>query len=345
MSRITFFRTSVFATAIVTVVGSLSGCGAAETSGSAGKPGDGFEIVYTAGAKLVTDWDVYVADDQGFFKDHDVTVENVSTDTAEGATQLLVTGEANIGRGLPPMIQATVKSSGGVKLLDVADTLIRPPFFLNADESVKSVDDLVGKRIGTSSPTDSTTVVTHGLLNRSGLDPADVEIVSAGGTAARFAGLEGGALDASALLPPINYTAEAEGFHSLGYVPDLAEDGFPFAFAGVIVNPDWAERNRDALVAYLRARGDALEFLADPANRDEAVRILAEATDTDPEIAGRTYDDLHIGTEESAFNSQIGIDPEASEGVLTGLQDAGLAPADLSIDDLVDDNYAADARG
>lgn len=345
MSRTTYFRTSVIAAVVFTIVGGLSGCGAAETSGSAGKSGDGFEIVYTAGAKLVTDWDVYVAEDQGFFEDHGVSVENVSTDTAEGATQLLVTGEANIGRGLPPMIQATVKSSGGVKLLDVADTLIRPPFFLNVDDSIKSLEDLVGKKIGTSSPTDSTTVVTHGLLDRGGIDPADVEIVSAGGTAARFAGLEGGALDASALLPPINYTAEEEGFPSLGYLPDLAEDGFPFAFAGVIVNPEWAEQNRDALVAYLQARGDALEFLADSANRDEAIRILAEATDTDPEIAERTYDDLHVGTAQSAFNSQIGVDPEASEGVLAGLKNADLAPADLSIDDLVDDSYAAAARG
>ncbi|MER7797501.1 ABC transporter substrate-binding protein [Microbacterium sp. NPDC096154] len=343
MSRTTYFRATAAAAAALFTIGGLAGCAASEQS--AGSPEGDFEIIYTAGAKLVTDWDVYVAEDQGFFEDHGVHVENVSTDTAEGATQLLVTGEAHIGRGLPPMIQATVKSNGGVKLLDVADTLIHPPFFMSVREGISSLDDLVGKNIGTSSHTDSTTVVTHGLLDRAGIDAADVEIVTAGGTASRFAGLESGALDASALLPPINYTAEENGFASLGYLPDLAEDGFPFAFAGVIVNPDWAEANREALVAYLKARGDALEFLADPANRDEAIRILAEATDTEVEIAERTYDDLHIGTDKSAFNSQIGVHPEASEGVLIGLQKAGLAPEDLTIDGLVDDSYAAEARG
>ncbi|MGZ2224303.1 ABC transporter substrate-binding protein [Glutamicibacter nicotianae] len=341
MSRTKFIRTTSAAATALLLAGSLAACSSDEPAAD----GENYTITYTTGAKLVTDWDVYVAEDQGYFAKHGVEIENVSTDTAEGATQLLATGEANIGRGLPPMIQATVQSNGGVKLVDVADTLIRPPFFLNSSKDIKTVKDLKGKTVGTSSPTDSTTVVTLGLISRAGIPTSDVEILPAGGTAARFAGLQSGALDASALLPPINYTAENEGFHSVGYLPDLADDGFPFAFAGVIVNPDWASENKDALVSYLQARGDALEFLADPKNKEEAIRILAEATETDPAIAERTYDDLHIGTEKSAFNSEIGIHPEASQGVLTGLQEAELAPAEMTIDELVDDSYAAEARG
>jgi NitT/TauT family transport system substrate-binding protein len=223
--------------------------------------------------------------------------------------------------------------------------LVRPPFTINAAPSVKSISGLRGKKVGTSSPTDSTTVVTQDALSRLGLKSSDYQDVTAGGTSARLAGLEGHALDASLMLPPINATAEKEGFHSLGYVPDLVGRTYKFGFSAVVVNPDWAKKNKPALEAYLAARNDALRFLADPANRQESVSILAEETKCSPEVADQIYDMLHIGTPQSAFAPQIGIDLDAVKGTLSALQAMGQAPTSMSPDELVDDSYAADARG
>jgi ABC-type nitrate/sulfonate/bicarbonate transport system substrate-binding protein len=70
---------------------------------------------------------------------------------------------------------------------------------------------------------------------------------------------------------------------SSDYVPD-------YAFSNHSVRRDWAERNRDLVVRYLAAIVKADQWIADPANRDEVVRILAESTRNPPEMARRAWE-------------------------------------------------------
>ena len=48
---------------------------------------------------------------------------------------------------------------------------------------------------------------------------------------------------------------------------------------------DWAAQNKDLVVRFARAFGDAYRFMRDAKHRDEVVRILAETTDAPPEVA------------------------------------------------------------
>jgi NitT/TauT family transport system substrate-binding protein len=234
-------------------------------------------------------------------------------------------------------------SNGGVKLVSVADLLIRPPFVMNA-KGIGSWEELKGKKIGVSSPTDSTAVVSKEAMSALGFQDGDVELVSSGGTGARYAAMEGGAIDASLLLPPVNFTAEEGGFSRVGYLPDIMGKDWQFAFTSVIVNPAWAEKNREALVAFLAGRNDALKWLADPANRDEAVDILATETKVSKETADKIYDLMGIGTANSAFAAEIGVSEVAAGGVLGALQGMGQAPSDMELAGMIDDQYAAEAR-
>jgi ABC-type nitrate/sulfonate/bicarbonate transport system substrate-binding protein len=103
----------------------LAGCGGAESASPGGSTAEGGQVTvrYTAGAATVTDWDDYVADAKGFYTANGITVDRIDTQTATAATRLLVTGEADIGRGLPPAIQAVEASNGGVSLISTADIL------------------------------------------------------------------------------------------------------------------------------------------------------------------------------------------------------------------------------
>lgn len=309
--------------------------------GASGKPAEKHTVIYAEGARTVSDWDHYVALALDLYEKNGVELDSVSTQTAVAATQLLVTGEANIGRGLAPTVQVVSQSNGGVTLVDVADILIRPPFIINS-KSGSTMSDLAGLKLGVSSPTDSTSVVAAAALDTLGVE--GVELVSSGGTGARLAALVGGALDAALLLPPANFTAEDEGFARVGYLPeDLGED-WVSSFTAIIVEPEWAAANEGALIGILTARHEALQFLADPKNRDEAIEILAEATDVTVEIAEKTYELLGIATDRSAFATEIGVSEAAAQDVLTVLQDAGQASEDMELSDITDDSYAAKVR-
>lgn len=320
-----------------------SGNGANAAAGSSQSSGSVQTIKVASGAKLMTDWDDYVADAKGFYANHRVKVDRISTQTASEATQLQVTGEINLGRGLPPAVQADVKSNGVVQLIDVADMLIRPPFTVNAKSGIKSYQDLVGKSVAVSTPTDSTTVVTKFAFKKLGLPLDKIDMNPVGGTAERLAGLEKGAVDATAMLPPLNFKAESNGFHRIGYLPDDLGADTKFAFTSVIVDKTWAAKNKDLLVRYLQSRNDALKFMADKANKTQVVQILAKATKIDEAVATKIYD-LTIGGKYDAFATQIGVNKGAAQGVLDALQVGGFLKSQELVDNFVDDSYALAAR-
>mgnify|MGYP003344402618 CR=1 FL=1 len=61
-----------------------------------------------------------------------------------------------------------------------------------------------------------------------------------------------------------------------------------FQFIVSAVRRAWAEKNKEVLVGYVRALGAAFQFMRDPANRDEVVRIILDTTGSTEEIARQT---------------------------------------------------------
>jgi len=79
----------------------------------------------------------------------------------------------------------------------------------------------------------------------------------------------------------------------IGHILHCVSDLFAQAAEKVLaVREPWAEQNPETLAKLLRAHGRAAGFIADPANRDEVVRLLAhpERVGVDAEAIRRTLD-------------------------------------------------------
>jgi hypothetical protein len=65
--------------------------------------------------------------------------------------------------------------------------------------------------------------------------------------------------------------AEEKGFHRLANATDVLG-----RYQGLVggARKSWAEQNSDAVVGYIRAFSDAVDWLYDPSNRDDAIAIL-----------------------------------------------------------------------
>ncbi|MFD9961298.1 ABC transporter substrate-binding protein [Amycolatopsis sp. NPDC058986] len=327
--------TSVVAAALCAA--SLTACGTAHPA----RPDN--LITMTVAAPTVTDFDDYVAKAKGFYAKHGITVQRVQTGTATQSVQLLATGEVDVGRGLANTVLARLRTEGALDFVDVADTTVRPPFVMSA-KGISGFADLRGTSVGIPSVTDQATVVTHQFLQRMGVDPAGVEMIPTGGTGNRLAAMNAGGTSSTLLLPPVNFTAEQQGAKRLGYLPELLGPGYQFSFTGVVVRASWARDHRDQLVRYLAARDDALRWLNDPANAEEAARILAAETKSPPQRAKQTYE-LLFRSKVPAFADRIGVSVPAGEGVIDGLRLVGLLPGNpVDVRDFVDDSYAAEAR-
>ena len=110
---------------------------------------------------------------------------------------------------------------------------------------------------------------------------------------------------AALLTQPFDFRAEAQGYRKL---LDIGAFGKEYGFLTVLARPQWLRDNPDTARGYLRALAAGVDWLYDPANRDEAIAILARETKLEPAIATQTYN-YYVG-ELQPFSRKLAI-PDA----------------------------------
>ena len=161
------------------------------------------------------------------------------------------------------------------------------PFRVVAANTIRSWSDLKGKTISVGGLTDVTLYFLRVMARRNGLADQDYDLLYGGGTPNRFAQLASGAVAAAMLTNPVDFSALEQGFVDLGSVPQYLPN---WAQNNILVDTRWAQQNRAAVVAFLRAHIKATGYIYDPANRDDVIAILAKHTRTTAQIAAATYD-------------------------------------------------------
>src|SRR5438552_954686 len=108
----------------------------------------------------------------------------------------------------------------------------------------------------------------------------DYTVERGGGVLQRFQALMEKKHAATLLLSPFELQAEAKGFKRLGNATDVLG-----AYQGLVggARKGWADANRAAVVGYIRAFSEAVDWLYDPRNRDEAVLIFRKNLPNVPE--------------------------------------------------------------
>ena len=121
------------------------------------------------------------------------------------------------------------------------------PYAVMAKKELKSLKDLKGGIVTVDGPKGATMVYFNKMLEGNGMTPKDIDFIFAGSTAARFAALESGTVDAAILTAPQLFTAEAHGFANLGYAIDYAKD---VPFTAEIVNVSWVKTHKATAKKY-----------------------------------------------------------------------------------------------
>lgn len=266
--------------------------------------------------KIALAWPLYVGDAKGWFAENGVKLDFVTTGGSAKTAQQLAAGAVHIGHaGLPDLIRAIEQ---GAPVRVIAAEVAVAPYTLVGGKDIRTVSDLKGKTISIGGIKDVTLIYLRAILAPSGLARDDYDLVFAGSTSARYAALASGAVQAAILAAPFNFRALGEGYTNLGSTYEHLPD-FPFTAYGV--NAPWAERNRDAVVGYLRAYLAGVEWLYDPANRDEAIAILIKETNANPDDAAKTYDQYL--REVKVYRKDGALTEEAMQKMLRGIVSLG----------------------
>ena len=236
-------------------------------------------------SRTANDWTTYIADRYGFFAANGIKPDIAIVGVNSGVAQQL-TGTA-FDLGEVTTTQMILAVQGGAPLVSIQNSGSGVPYSLIAKKGLTAVGQLKGKLISIGGPSDITRPFMDTIMERNGFKPDDWTYTFAGSSADRYAALVAGAIDATLLAPPMSFKAIAQGFPVLDEVPKY----FPnFPYVTWAVRPVWAKEHSDLVVAFIKAQLQAARWLANPVNKQRAIALLMEETNSSQDDASKSYD-------------------------------------------------------
>jgi NitT/TauT family transport system substrate-binding protein len=236
-----------------------------------------------------THWPIHIGIKKGYYAAEDIKLDLIFIQSSNALLQQLAAGslQAALSAGLVDPIYAIDK---GAPISIVRLEMQLSPYALNAKKTYSKIEELKGKTIMVDGPKGITKIYVERMLAAHGIKPDQVDFVFVGATAARFQALQSGAIDATVLLPPFSFAADAAGFANLGLTADYAKE---LPFTAAVVNTDWAKKNPELMRKLLAVHNKSVAWFLDKNNRQEAIDIMVEASKLKPDVIAQTYDFLH----------------------------------------------------
>ncbi|HEV8016308.1 MAG TPA: ABC transporter substrate-binding protein [Stellaceae bacterium] len=279
------------------------------------------------GAPSAIVWPIYIGLDQGFFDERNIKIDMIFTRSSAQVLQQLTAGALDMGdtSALDPV--RGINEGAAVAILAIEAT--PGPFSLLAKPEIKSIKDLKGKTISVGQTTDIARIYFDRMLLANGLADSDVDALPTDSTAARLAALESKAVDAAMLSAPASFHAAADGFATLGLTADYVKD---FPFGAIDIGRGWAASHQAVIQRFMAAYLKSVAWFYDDDNRDPAIRIMTEASNTSVADNTQSYDYYRkIGF----FERSATVSRAALQSLVAVLQKTGEINGDLPAEKLV----------
>ena len=285
--------------------------------------------------KTVSALQFHIAQRKGIFAREGINLEILPIEGgAANMVAALNKGTVDITRTATPyLIQDVLKGSDNVAILGETAT---PIYSLIVKPEIKSFADLKGKTVGLSLAVDTISISTRKLMGMNGIKEGDFKVKELVGTPARADCLRKGECDAVPLGQPEDFVLMKQGYHRLGVSTDAMTN---FQFIVSAVRRSWGEKNKDALVRYVRALASSYRFMREPANRDEVIRIVLDTTGSSEDIARQTLA-LYFEPDRGVVPKQGEIDVKGFAEVIRVMGEVGeLKPPLPSVERFIDLQY------
>lgn len=227
---------------------------------------------------------VIAAKELGFFEDEDldVTYNEAVTPVQDKA---MIGGQLDFGTLNSGQVLAA--NSVGDLFVMVATLSNVPVMSMFGQPEIKTIEDLKGKTIAVGSVGTASDIVAHILLEEHDmLDEVTLQPIAGGGPSV-LAALQKGLVDGAVFAPPNTSMAAAEGYNVVVDPYDLDID---WVQSGIVTTQRFAEENPEAVRRVAAAVTKGWQFIADPANEERVLEMLAESGTTTPDIDKATYD-------------------------------------------------------
>ena len=260
--------------------------------------------------------DEFIAIERGYHRDEGLTVEMIRAGGGI-ATQALIAGDLHFSTSAGSALSAMLR---GAEIKVVYTNIDRPGYQLwSGQPEIKSLKDLIGKRIGVTSRGDTQELSVRLLLRKHGIDANSVAYISVGFGATRLAALQTGIIDAA----PLGAGDFAQLKQPKGHMLGDTEKEIRFAYVGLAVSSRLLARQPNLVERFLRSVIRGREY--GRRYREQTIPILDKYTQRKREFNEIDYDStLPVLTAEGWVPDEVIKEDVAMRAELVGVP----APAD-----------------
>src|SRR5260370_40630594 len=278
-------------------------------------------ISFPGGANLP----LWVAEDKGLFVREQLAVKVSPTANSVELVQSLIKNEEDVAMAAFDNVVAYQEGQGE------GEQPATPDFFafmgfsqgtvrLVVSPDIKGYDDLRGKTLAVDAVATGYSLVLRKMLQLGGLKECDYALESVGATATRAQALMENKFAVTLLTTPLEIAPESRGYRRLANAVDVLG---PYQTVVGMARRSWAKDNREALVRFIRASTEAIDWLLDPKNRAEAVQIYRKHLPNVPQDAAQLHVNPLLGQREG-FTRGGALDLEGMMTVLKIRSEFGL---------------------
>jgi ABC-type nitrate/sulfonate/bicarbonate transport system substrate-binding protein len=235
-------------------------------------------------------WMVYIMREKGMLQRAGFDSNLTTTTGSVPQVKQMMAGDADIALTAMDNIIAYDEGQGDPSVpgpFDLFGFLAIGPGFLKlvVRPEITSYAQLRGKTLAVDAVATGFTFVLRRMLEKNGIMPADYSLVAVGSTQKRFDAMVSGQAVAGVVATPFDLLGQQKyGFRILGTALETLGH---YQATVMMARRSWAAQNRPAIVGFVRAYREAATWLYDPANRTEAMAILAKNADLPADLVAQ----------------------------------------------------------
>ena len=287
-------------------------------------------LAHGAISNNVAPW--WIAKEQGIFKKYGIDADLVFI-IAGRAMQAMLAGQVLVG--MVGGTHVTNANTGGGDFAMILGVENKLDYIFVARPTIKSGEDLKGKKVAIGTPAGSASMATYVALDHLGLVPRrdNIVLLGIGGVPERMGALRAGSVEATSLSPEIGQVVVSEGYRVL---VDLGKESVPFQSSGVVVARSLIKTNPQLVESIARATAEGVAFVHKPANKEIVVRSLGRNLRLAPDRAENAYHGLIAALPRRPCPSMEGV---ASMLKLMAQHGLNAKAAQVKAEEIVDMSY------
>ena len=276
-------------------------------------------------------WPVWAAQEKGLFAKNGIAVKLSFTPNSVEQIRNLMNGTYDLGTTAYDNVVAYQEGQGETELSTQPDLFAFMGGYSGSlrfvtQPDIKTYAALKGKTVGVDAATTGFAFILYKLAAMNGLGMSDYKIEKLGGTPARVQAMMEGRIAGTMINSPSQILPESKGYTRLG---DTTTTFGPYQASIGVARRAWAVKNGDQLVAFIRSYVAAMDWLQQPANKDEAISIYVKhATSAPRPAAQKAYEVMFA--EKEGFQKRAKLDLEGCRTVLKLRSEFGKPQKDLT---------------